>query len=235
MDLMEVRVRLDQMTERIVSRLKDRSRFPQNRPVYEPGSVPIIGREAISFLEFALEGLEIYHASLGRYSFPDQYPLLSALGKESPVQRTIPASSTPRVDIPITADLLAFYDDVVRQLCTPGEDPGTFGETVYVDADLLHLIHERINIGRHIAEAKFASDPALGDLLGDSESLSAALRDEAREALLLDAVAATAMRYELDPEVARAVFRWIISETLALEVWYLQGLAEKDGLAALLR
>lgn len=234
MDLQEVRVRLDQMTERIVSRLKDRSRFPRNRAVYEPDAVPIAGRSGISFLEFALEGLELYHASLGRYAFPDQYPLLSALGLESPVQRTLPESRVPRIDIPITNDLLAFYMETLDRLCRPGEDTGTYGETVYVDADLLHLVHERINIGRHIAAAKFAGNPGLREILGDSVALSAALRDSAREAVLLESVAATATRYELDPAVAQGVFRWIIDETLALEVWYLQGLAERQELDALL-
>jgi chorismate mutase len=235
MELAEVRVRLDQMTERIVSRLKDRSRLPQNHPVYEPGGVLIVGREGISFLEFALEGLETYHASLGRYAFPDQYPLLSALRGDSPVQRTAPTSATPRIDIPITGDLLAFYQRALATLCAPGEDPGTYGETVYVDADLLHLVHERINIGRHIAAAKYASNPGLRDILSDSAALSAALKDEVREESLLKTVEATASRYELDPMEARSFFRWIVDETLELEVWYLQGLEAKDGLATLLR
>jgi chorismate mutase len=223
------------MTERIVSRLKDRSRFPENRPVYEPDAVPIAGRRGISFLEFALEGLELYHASLGRFSFPDQYPLLSALGKESPVERVVPASAVPRIEIPITRDLLAFYIDALHSFCRPGADPGTYGETVYVDADLLNLIHERINIGRHIAEAKFTSNPALRDVLHDRDAITVALRDSVREESLLASVRATADRYELDPEMAAYVFRWVIDETLALEVWYLQGLAERDGLGALLR
>jgi chorismate mutase len=234
MDLQEVRVRLDQMTGRIVSRLKDRSRFPRNAPVYEAGAVPIAGRDGISFLQFALEGLELYHASLGRYNFPDQYPLLSALGLESPVTRNIPASAAPRVDIPITNDLLAFYVDMLERLCPAGEDPGTFGETVYVDADLLHLVHERINIGRYIAAAKFAADPGLAALVGDAARLSEVLRDRPREEALLGSVEAAANRYELDAEVAKEVFRWIIAETLALEVWYLQGIAARGELDTLL-
>ena len=72
-DLGELRVRLDQMTERIVSRLKDRSRFPLNEVVYRIGGVAIAGRDGVSFLQFALEGLEAYHASLVRYAYPDQY------------------------------------------------------------------------------------------------------------------------------------------------------------------
>ena len=104
---------------------------------------------------------------------------------------------------------------------------------MYVDADLLNLIHERINIGRHIAAAKAGSNPELEAIIDDSDALSEALRDRAREAVLLSSVEATAVRYELDPVIARRVFEWIVDETLALEVWYLQGMAKEAGLSAL--
>lgn len=230
-DLLEVRVRLDQMTERIVSRLKDRSRFPRNRPVYEPGGVPIEGRGGISFLDFSLEGLETYHASLGRFAYPDQFPLLGAKGSVSPVSRNVPEPQTAAIDIHITDHLLPFYIHTLDALCGSGEDPGTFGETVYIDADLLHLLHERVNVGRLVAAAKAASTPGIQSLVGDGARLSDELRDSVREEALLDSVEATALRYQLDPAIARDVFRWIIEETLALEVSYLQALAEKGGLA----
>lgn len=75
-ELGELRVKLDQMTERIVSRFKDRSRFPLNEVVYKPDGVSVVGRSGISLLQFAVEGLETYHASLGRYDYPDQYPYI---------------------------------------------------------------------------------------------------------------------------------------------------------------
>lgn len=234
-DLQEVRVRLDQMTGRIISRLKDRSRFPGNRAVYQADAVPIEGRSGISFLQFSLEGLEQYHASLGRFAFPDQYPLVHAPGLASKVQRAVRPDDALRVEIPIADDLVTFYLAVVEEMCDPGEDPDTFGETVYVDADLLNLLNERINIGRHIAAAKVAGTPGLAAIVEDAGSLTAALRDEAREAALLDTVEATALRYELDPAIARKVFRWIIDETLAVEVSYLQGLARAGGLESLIR
>lgn len=233
-DLAEVRIRLDQMTERILSRLKDRSRFPQNPAVYRAGGVPIEGRTGISFLDFSLEGLERYHGSLGRYAFPDQYPLFSGQVYESPVVRTIASSETPKILIELKDDLLVFYQDVVAMLCTAGDDVSTYGETVYIDADLLTLLHERINIGRHIAAAKYSSNPGLRDILGDSPALSDALRDVVREQALLTSVEASANRYDLDPKVARSVFEWIVARTLALEVSYLQGLEAENSLETLL-
>ena len=75
-ELGDLRVKLDQMTERVISGLKDRSRLPLNAPVYQPNAVPISGRTDTSLLQFAIEGLESYHASLGRFTYPDQYPVL---------------------------------------------------------------------------------------------------------------------------------------------------------------
>ena len=41
------------------------------------------------------------------------------------------------------------------------------------------------------------------------------------------------MRYALDPAIARGVFRWIIDQTLGLEVAYLQRLAAAGNLGSL--
>lgn len=223
-DLGGLRVRLDQMTERIVSRLKDRSRFALNEAVYQPGAVEIAGRTGISFLDFSLEGLEAYHASLGRFDQPDQYPVSGVNLPTSPVRRG--ASSKPGVErrtISIKDDLLAFYLRVLPRLCPPGDDPDNYGETVYLDADLLQLLHERINVGRYVAEAKLRSDPSVAASRHDAPLLSSKLRDSRREEALIVAVRATAERYELDPEVVEHLFRWIIEETLQVEVAYLQG------------
>ena len=46
-ELGELRVRLDQMTVRITSRLKDRLRFPENSIIYIPDGVPIVGRSGM--------------------------------------------------------------------------------------------------------------------------------------------------------------------------------------------
>ena len=222
-DLGELRVRLDQMTERIASRLKDRSRFPLNEAVYRVGAIPIAGRSGISFLQFSLEGLEAYHASLGRYAYPDQYPVLGRDLPPSPVARVVTQPGVSRRTISIGDDLIAFYLEMLPRLCKAGDDPNTYGETVYVDADLLQLINERINVGRYVAEAKVASDPSLSAIRHDASLLEERLKDARREVALLAAVGGIAERYELDPPVVQAVFRWIVDETLRVEVAYLQG------------
>jgi chorismate mutase len=225
-ELSELRIQLDQMTERIVSRLKDRSRFPLNQPVYEPDGVPVQGHAGMSLLEFSLLGLERYHASLGRYAYPDQHPMVLNDHLESDAVRTVHKEALPALKIGVTNDLIGFYTSMLRELCRAGEDSDTFGETAYVDADLLQLLNERVNVGRYVAQAKLDADPELKSLVGDSERLNEKLRDKAREGELIKKVRNAAARYDVDADVAERVFKWIIEETTLIEVAYLQGIAK---------
>src|SRR5208283_1970635 len=105
LQLSDLRIKLDQMTERIVSRLKDRSRFKLNKSIYLADAIAIAGRNGISFLEFALEGLEQYHATLGRYNYPDQHPLVSSHLPPTPVTREKTDSPISKVQIDIRRDI----------------------------------------------------------------------------------------------------------------------------------
>ena len=118
---------------------------------------------------------------------------------------------TPRVEYP-----------VIRSLPPAADAAGRTG-TVYVDADLLQLLNERINVGRFVAEAKLRTDPSVAASRHDAALLTSKLRDERREAALIAVVRATAERYELNPDVVEHIFRWIIEETMRVEVAYLQG------------
>lgn len=220
-----VRSRLAKMTERILFRLADRAGFPLNPAVYEPGAIPIAGREGISFLEFAVEGLEAYHASLGRYEYPDQHSLTRAALPGSPARREVGVPALPHVDIDLKDRLFRFHrDEVLPRLCEPGSDPNTYGETAYLDADLLELIHERVNVGRYVARAKAETTPGVRDPGIGAEELIGMLRDPAQEERILDGVRVGARSYGVDVDIAAMVFRWVIEETIRVEVAYLHGL-----------
>ncbi|MEX2228767.1 MAG: hypothetical protein WEB13_03915 [Dehalococcoidia bacterium] len=221
-----LRTRLGKMTERILLRLEDRSGFPLNRPVYEVGAVPIAGREGISFLDFAIEGLEAYHASLGRYEYPDQHSLSQAELPGSAARRQVHIPALPRVEINVRDALVPFYrDTILPQLCVRGDDdPDTYGETVYVDADLLELLHERINLGRYVARAKFESGPGIRNPDLTPEELTELLRDRPQEERILAGVRVAAERYGVNTDVAAQLFGWVIEQTIRVEVAWLRGL-----------
>lgn len=237
-ELNDLRIKLDQMTGRITSRLKDRSRFTFNGEIYVPDGVPIVGHEGTSLVEFAIDGLESYHASLGRYDDSDQYPVF---GHNLPTPSVVSAPQESVSDggvilsenLNSSNDLIPFYTDLVKKHTEPGDDPKHYGETAYVDADLIQMIHERINVGRHVADIKGRQDQTIFECESDEE-IESKLRDKVREGLLLDKVSRIAEQYELDPEFALDAFRWIIERTVQLEVDYIhvQNGHQPDNLTA---
>ena len=230
MNLEDLRVRLDQMSERVVSRLKDRSRMPLNQPIYTPDAVPIKGRSGTSFLQFAIEGLEVYHASLGRYEYRDQHPILGVALPESSIARKDTTTELSCEEIEISDDILAFYQTIPHELCKKGDEPKTYGETVYIDADLIELMHERINtIGRYVAQSKFDSNPDILKTVGNDELVKDALQNVKREDAVVEKAKETAVKYNLDTKVTERVFRWLIKETVDIEVTYLKCLARLDS------
>jgi chorismate mutase len=224
MELTSIRTKIDRLNEQIVGRLKERSYFPLNKVVYQPDAIAIQGTQGVSFLDFALAGLETYHASLGRYGYPDQAPLHRDANTATPVQRVYSLPLLPAVGLPQYDRLLRFYIDLVPHLAAPGDDPQSYGETAYCDADIVVRLHERVNIGRLVAHVKAASDPVILTLVDQPDDLRAKLGDRRREESVIAAATRTAVKYDLDPDLIARVFRWLIDETLAVEVRFLQQL-----------
>ena len=221
LELGELRIKLDQMTERISSRFKDRSRFPLNEKVYVPGGVKIDGRPDISYFEFAIEGLERYHATLGRFEDKDQHPVIGLNLPMSSAERDVRQTELPEIQVNIKDNLISFYEELIKKHCTPGDDPLSYGETVYIDADLVELINERINIGRFVAEVKGRSDPSIYSLATDEEILNK-LKDRVREEALIGKVRSTAETYQYSPDMAEESFRWMIDRTMDIEIAYIR-------------
>lgn len=221
-ELGELRIKLDQMTERITSRFKDRSRFPVNGAIYVPDAIPIVGRSGISLLEFAIEGLESYHASLGRYADSDQHPVLGLNLPPSRVAQRENQSTLHKLNIDISNSLLPFYINLVSKHSKPGDNLHSYGETAYIDADLIQMINERVNIGRYVADVKGRSDPTVYDVKSDNNMLMSKLKDRPREEALISKVQNTAEAYGLNPDMVVDAFRWMIDKTLDIEIAYIQ-------------
>jgi len=221
--LSERRIRIDQMNERILSGLKDRSRFRLNPAVYETNGVMIYGMHGISLFRYAVKGLEEYQKSLGRFQFPDQQPLIIERSGTPHVKKSVPDECRP-FDISLEPQMTEFYLSILPRLCEHDNDPETYGETAYVDAGILYCMNDRINIGRHVAESKLVENPCLIELA--PEALSAALRNETREREAIDRAELAAIGYKFDPKIAKDVIRWLMDQTLQLEVKYVQRVAE---------
>jgi len=220
--LPDVRRKLDRLNDQIIGRLQDRSRFLLNTAIYRPDGIHIEGKEGVRFLDHALAGLETYHTTLGRFRFPDQYPLHPEAVTEAPVKWSFDMPAIPAVDLSIQDHVIDFYVKLLPAICESGDDTTTYGEAAYVDADIVVLIHERINMGRYVAYFKFMQDPTVLNLLAQPEQLRAALTVKKREDEVIAAAMRSAEQRGLDIHIIAKMFRWMIDETLDLEVEYLR-------------
>lgn len=225
MDLIALRAWLDRLGEQIVARFKDRSWFALNQAVYTPGAIPIAHRPNLSLLEWSLEGLERYHASLGRFDMPDQHPLMPEVIPPSPVSRRAALPNLPRIAAPPREALIRFYVALLPRLCRPGDEPHHYGETAYIDADLLARLNERIYMGAFVAHIKLQQDRSVLELADQPEALREAIRDLDREATVIARAREAAARFGCPPDLMAEVFAWVIDQTLDLQVRFLRQVA----------
>lgn len=246
-DINVVRDRITILNSRVITRLEDRSRFPLNPSVYRPGAVILPDDSNRSKLEYTIEEFEKYHAKLGeggnkwgRWEYADQYPLIISIPADTPRRPSGELPVLPYVDINLKDKLLLFYtDSALPQITEQRDDPDTHGETPNLDADLLELLNERMNLGRYVAVSKIEVNPDIWDIVSDSVKLAEALRDRGREKFVIRDALKSARRHGLirakkdlgriDVErgwFVRGFFRWVIDHTLDLEVKYLQGVIQ---------
>ncbi len=221
-----LRSRLTKLTSRIIFKLEDRSGFPLNPPVYQPGAIPLSDGSNLSFLEYAIKGLEEYHGVLGRWESSDQHPLIIS-AKPTTIARpaVVGLPTLPNVDINVKDKLLPFYTGtVLPQLCDHKDNTDTYGETAYIDADALELLNERINLGRYVAASKVEQDPKIWSIVSNTEALINVLRDSEREKVVISGALEIASRHGLDASLTVSLFRWVIDTTMDVEVAYLQGI-----------
>ena len=141
-------------------------------------------------------------------------------------------SVLPDVGINLRDELIPYYVGILPQLCEHRDEPDTHGETAYIDANVLELLNERMNLGRYVAVSKIQDNPDVWNIVPNTSELAEALRDRVREELVIEDALRRAERFGLvrhgmDSErrdFIQGFFRWIIDRTLDLEVEYLQGL-----------
>jgi chorismate mutase len=233
-DLDGLRSKLDKMTEKIIRRFKERSDYKLNRAVYAKGQESLVDgkySDSISLFELSLVGMEEYHAKLGRFKYPDQHTLVTER-KNLPrpkVHREVTIPTIPRVKIDIKDDLIPFYLKFIEELCEDADDPSTYGETVYCDADIIQLLNERVNLGRYVANIKLKRDPSIELLWTDPAAIREKLTHLKREEEVVLKFKTFASKFGVSEDSAEKLARWTIEETIGVEIKYLQAVVSKKG------
>lgn len=233
-ELSGLRLKLDTMTEKIIVRFKERSGYKLNKNVYATGQDSLIhgpDNDGKSFFEFSLENIEKYHAKLGRYLYPDQHMLMTDRKNlpHSIAHRVVGIPAIPKVKINVRDDLVPFYLNFIKDICEDDDDPSTYGETVYCDADLVQLLNERINLGRYVANAKLKKEPSIQLIWNDANALREKLTHLKREGEVVLGFTALASKFDFNTNAAEKLARWVIDETIGVEIKYLQAIIAKRG------
>lgn len=211
---------LDLLANEIVIALKKRTRFPRNPEIYRPGLVRTA--PGATLLDYVLGGVERLHAELGRYTFASQESFTEVAGVEPVILRD-PPSPIARMSSGAEARVKAFYLAWVERACRAGSDSNTYGETVTADVEALLCILERVNLGKFVAESKFAElESEFRKADGDIEATKELLVRKGRETQVYELASRLASHYELDAELAHEVFAWMIETTIDIEVAYIR-------------
>ena len=252
MSLSSIRSSLIRQEDSIIFALIERSQYLTNKRIYDPKglgfnssqhSADFLGGETESFLEYMLRGTERLHASVRRYSSPEEhrfYP--DAENKASVLPKLIyPELLSGREEADNVNFNVVLLDEYVKRIVggsiTDGGDDEQYGSSVLADINALQALSRRIHYGKFVAESKFRNDEVTYRRLvgeGDVDGVMKLLTNKAVEERVLARAAKKAATYGRDPgedsdcegkvkpeEIARVYEELVIPLTKKVEVAYL--------------
>lgn len=207
--LVALRETLAESEEPILRALKFRIHLPFNPGLYS--KLSLIG---LSRFDIMLYYNELGRAMSGSYKHGERP--LSAFW--------LPNTRLPSMDV--TPDIRQGYVRVLQQLCSPEDDPKTYGNASRGDLDALWFLSKRIHeAGISVGERKLsdADDETMvrykNEARGkDVDRLAGLLKDEEQERAVIQRIQWKAGQIQLDPIIAEKLFRDLVfPTTLKLE------------------
>lgn len=207
--LVALRETLAESEEPILRALKFRIHLPFNPGLYS--KLSLIG---LSRFDIMLYYNELGRAMSGSYKHGERP--LSAFW--------LPNARLPSMDV--TPDIRQGYVRVLQQLCSPEDDPKTYGNASRGDLDALWFLSKRIHeAGISVGERKLsdADDETMvrykNEARGkDVDRLAGLLKDEEQERAVIQRIQWKAGQIQLDPGIAEKLFRDLVfPTTLKLE------------------
>ncbi len=207
--LVALRETLAESEEPILRALKFRIHLPFNPGLYS--KLPLIG---VSRFDLTLYYNELGRALSGSYRHGERP--LSAFW--------LPNTRLPSMDV--TRDIREGYVRVLQQLCTPEDDPKSYGNASRGDLDALWFLSKRIHeAGISVGERKLsdADDETMVRYKTVArekamDKLTTLLKDDEQERAVIQRIQWKAGQIKLDPEIAERIFRDLVfPTTLKLE------------------
>uniref|UniRef100_A0A7S0V2C0 Chorismate mutase n=1 Tax=Polytomella parva TaxID=51329 RepID=A0A7S0V2C0_9CHLO len=216
LSLANIRSSLIRQEDTIIFNFIERAQFARNKPVYTPNVIPLPQQsidetggssplpKAETLLDYLLLGTERLHASVRRYTSPDEHAFFpNALPAPSLPLMSYPSSCLAPFAANINLNhkiLRSYIDDVIPDI-TVDDDDCNYGSAATLDVQCLQALSKRIHYGKFVAEAKFKAHRAEYTRLikaKDSEAIMTLLTDEVQEKRVLRRVAQKAASYGQD-------------------------------------
>ena len=226
MDISDLRLRLDQMNEKIISGLKIRSKYTCNLNTFDK---KFSGNK--SWILYRLKKEQDIDSEFGRYLYLDQAPFIytkNQLAKPK-ITRKIVSKGIEPLRIDLSSKIIEVYKKVLTELCPVGENEETYGETTKLDVENILEINERIlGLGEQVAYFKISHEPILLDITSREEIKSRLFAPE-REKEVIEKTSLIAQKYEIANTPAVNEFtKKIIDLTTTAEIEFILK-AQKNG------
>jgi len=237
--LENIRNVLIRQEETIIFALVERAQFKQNKIIYTPDGIPIPDFDG-SFVDYLLHGTEVLHATVRRYTSPEEHsffkglpdPILPAEAYDYPIKKT---------DVNINSRIKDIYlNKIIPAMCAEGDD-GQYGSSALCDVAALQAVSKRIHYGKFVAESKFLTDKeAFVSLINakDKKAIRDKITNKNVEKKLIKRVGLKAATYgkeiditaseqenqklKISPQLVADIYeQWLIPLTKDVEVEYL--------------
>jgi chorismate mutase len=152
MDLVDLRLRGDYLTEQIMLGLRTRSKFSLNMQTFSE-----IFHDNKTWFMYRLKKEQDLDSEFGRYLYNQQNPFLfkkEELSK-SLVKEQLQTEGFEGIELNHSKEIIELYKKMLYEICADGDDRATYGETTKIDVDLVLVLNERIvSFGQQVAWTK---------------------------------------------------------------------------------
>lgn len=214
----ELRIKIDQLNQKIISGLKDRSRFAANLNTFKKEF-----NNGLTWFEYRLKKEQDLDSEFGRFMYYDQQPFLFSKKElsSSKVKSPINKGYKP-LDIDLSKKILSLHKNTLTNLCENKEDLSTYGETVKLDVDIILTLNERtVGIGEQVAAYKLDEEPELFELKTAKEIRKKLIKPE-REKDVINKTADLCKKYEIkNINLMKKFAKDLIEITLDAEVHFI--------------
>lgn len=215
-DLVELRMRGNYLTEQIILGLKTRSRFPLNL-----GAFSEIFYDKKTWFLYRLKKVQDLDSEFGRFLYKQQKPFLFKITElEKPLIK-VPLSNDGFVGVELNheKEIIDLYKKMLYEICVDDDNKSTYGETTKIDVENVLNLNERLVIfGQQVAWTKIHSNPGLKKET-DSDKIKEMIVSKEREAEVMKNAVSSAQKYGLiNIENIKDFVRLLIDFTTRVEI-----------------